>query len=63
MLYVSFPGAVEALQTHEKPGNATFHKAEFHIRVFVENAVEDNAAEGDHLTERMAQGMDGCIGA
>ena len=58
MLNMSFPGAVEALQAHQQPGNATFHKAEFHVGIFVEDAIKDDAAEGDHLAERMAQGMD-----
>ena len=55
MLNMGFPGTVETFQANEKPSYAAFHKTELDVGKLVEDAVEDHAAEGDHLAEGMSQ--------
>ena len=58
VLDVGLVGTVETLQAHQQPGHAPFQETDAHVGVLVEDAVEDDAAEGDHLPEGMAQRMD-----
>src|SRR5213593_4041038 len=63
MLHVAFPGAGEALQTSEQPGRAGFHKTDAQAGKLVEDTIEDDAGKTDHLSHRMAEGVDRCIRA
>lgn len=62
VLDVGLIGAVEALQAQEQPGDASLHEADPDIGELVTDAVEDDAGEADHEAERVAQGVDRCIG-
>ena len=55
MLNVSFPRTVEAFQAHQQPSHAAFHETEFDFGETIEDAVKDQAGEGNHLAERVAE--------
>ena len=54
-------GTVKPFQAEKKPGDAAFEKAEANLRESLQDAVEDQRRQRDHLSQRMADGVHRCI--
>ena len=62
VLDVAGPGAGETLEAGEQPRAASFQEADAQPRKLVQDAVEDDAGETDHLAHGVAQGVDRRVG-
>src|SRR5437867_8747952 len=58
VLYVTVPGALEALDAVDEPTRSGLHEAEADFGIFVEHAVKKNDGEVDYLAKRMPQCVD-----
>ena len=59
---MAVPGALEALDAVDEPAAAGFHETEADFGISIEDAVEQDAGEVDHLAEGMAERVDRRVG-